>query len=105
MNTQINSRQVNISQKSEMVNNVSPSEFWKKVEFNRFGIIPVLILLIGCIGGLAAAFGALEDTVKLAMVIFPTIISLAFILAGAPMRVVIWTSAIAIVLDLLVLVL
>jgi hypothetical protein len=78
------------------------SLFWNNIEFNRFGIIPIILLIIGCIGGIAAAYGAQSDLVKLSMIAFPTIIALAMVLAVAPMRVIVFVSAIALLLDILV---
>lgn len=89
---------------TEVNKNHSEDNFWKKAEFNRFGIIPILLVIVGCMGGFGAAYGAGESTVKLAMVAFPSIVALALMLAVAPMRAIIWSSAIAIVLDILVLI-
>lgn len=84
--------------------NTSLNAFWSKIEFSRFGIISMLVIIIGCIGGIAAAFGADGSIAQLAMVAFPTIISLALVLAVAPMRVILFVSSLAVILDLIVLV-
>ena len=102
METTINTNQTNKQAKEIAKSN--PSLFWEKVEFSRFGIISMLIIIIGCVGGFAASFGADGDILKLALIAFPTIISLAFVLAVAPMRVILYSSIIAIILDLIVLV-
>lgn len=81
----------------------SSVEFWQKVEFMRFGIIPIQLFVIGCVSGIAASFGAHGDALKLSFVAFPTIIALALTLAGSPMKAIIWTSIFAIVLDLIIL--
>jgi hypothetical protein len=78
--------------------------FWERLEFSRFGIIALLVIVLGCVGGIAASFGATASVIGLALIAFPTIIALAFILAVAPMRIIVYASAIAIVLDLLVLI-
>jgi len=78
--------------------------FWNKIEFSRFGIISMLVIIIGCIGGIAAAFGANGSIAQLAMVAFPTIISLALVLAVAPMRVILFVSSLAVILDPVVLI-
>jgi hypothetical protein len=78
------------------------SKFWNSLEFNRFGLIPLLLLIVGCIGGIAAAYGAQASILKLSMIAFPTIISLAMVLAVAPMRIIAFVSAIAILLDVAV---
>ncbi len=76
--------------------------FWNKIEFSRFGIISILVVVLGCVGGLAASFGAGDSIAKLAMIAFPTIITLALILAVAPMKLITYMSILAIVLDALV---
>ena len=77
--------------------------FWERLEFSRFGIIALLVIVLGCVGGIAASFGATASIVGLALIAFPTILSLAFILAVAPMRVIVYVSAVALLLDILVL--
>jgi hypothetical protein len=74
--------------------------FWAQAEYNRFGIIPILLLIIGCAGGIAAAFGAQADILKLGLIAFPTIIALAMVLAVAPMRVIGYVSLVALLADL-----
>lgn len=80
------------------------SSFWSSIEFNRFGIIPILLTLIGCAGGIAAGFGAKNDIFRLALIAFPTAIVLALILAVSPMRTITRASIIALVLDLIILI-
>jgi phage shock protein PspC (stress-responsive transcriptional regulator) len=77
------------------------SAFWDSMEFSRFGIIAILVVFIGCTGGIAASFGAGDSLIKLAMIAFPSIISLALILAVAPMRVIFYVSLIAVLMDIL----
>jgi hypothetical protein len=79
------------------------SPIWQQAETRRFAIISMLLTVLGCIGGIAAAFGAHGDPFRLSLVAFPTIIALALTLAVAPMRLIIYVSAIAISLDLVVL--
>lgn len=78
------------------------NSFWNNVEFSRFGIISMLVIIIGCVGGFAASFGANGDLLKLSMVAFPTIITLAMVLAVAPMRTILYLSALCLIFDLLV---
>lgn len=80
------------------------TELFNDAEKNRFGIIPILIVILGCVGGTAAAFGAGNSAFKLGVVIFPTVIALALTLAVAPMRPILWVSVVAVILDLLILV-
>ncbi|MCD6068988.1 MAG: hypothetical protein K0S33_3814 [Bacteroidetes bacterium] len=78
--------------------------FWSSLEFNRYGIISMLVIVIGCVGGIAAAFGAGADTLKIAMIAFPSVIALALILAVSPMKAIVYAGSIAILLDILVLI-
>ena len=56
------------------------------IEFNRFGIIAMIILINGCLGGLAMGLGAVQHTATLILVVVPTMLTLSLLLAVAPMR-------------------
>ena len=104
METMIKSKQTNISFNKED-EKVNPNlEFWKMVEFNRFGIATMALLIMSIIGGIAAASGIMDSWVKLAAVAFPSTISLALILAVAPMRAIVIGAAIAVIIDVLVII-
>ncbi|MDP1803320.1 MAG: hypothetical protein Q8L81_18300 [Bacteroidota bacterium] len=104
METSINSKQGNNVFTNKKTKVTSASKFWENAEFNRFGIISMAILFIGCIGGFAASFGAHGDVIKLGMIVFPTILALAFILAVSPMKLIIYVCSLAILMDIAVLV-
>jgi hypothetical protein len=72
-------------------------------EYNRFGLIAVLILLIGCLGGITVGMGAIKDTWALILVVLPTMLTLSLLLAVAPMKWIYKTAAISIVIDVLLL--
>lgn len=79
---------------------------WNKIfkgelEVNRFGLIAVLLLIIGCLGGVTVGLGAIESTVQLTLVVVPTMTALTLLLTVAPMKYIMTASAIAI--DLLIL--
>jgi hypothetical protein len=82
----------------------SAAGFWQRIEFMRFGIIPMLLVVVACMGGIAAAFGAKDDAVKLGLIAFPTILTLAFTLAVAPMRVIVWSGIISVLIQIAVLI-
>ncbi|MBA2614102.1 MAG: hypothetical protein H0U95_19220 [Bacteroidetes bacterium] len=103
METTIRSNQAKTSVRIESSNAILYSQFWSNLEDNRFGIIAMLVVIIGCSGGLSAAFGAQADALKLALVAFPSVIALALVIAVAPMKVITYVSAIALILDLIVL--
>lgn len=104
METTIKSSQTGSISRTEKVNSTAVNAFWDKMEFSRFGIISLLVVFLGCVGGMAAAYGAQDDSLKLALIVFPTIISLALVLAVAPMRAILYLSGVAVVLDLIILI-
>lgn len=106
METTIKSNQSGISFNKEKTNaqEMASAEFWNKAEFNRYGISPMVLLIIGILGGVAAASGIMDSWVKLAAVAFSSTISLALVLAVSPMRVIIIGSSIAVLIDLLVII-
>ena len=55
-------------------------------EFNRFGIISLIILIVGCFGGVAVGLGAIKYISTLILVIVPTMATLSLLLAVAPMK-------------------
>ena len=73
-------------------------------EFNRFSVISVILLVVGCLGGLNVGFGGLEHTWQLIVTIIPTMATLSFILAIAPMRLLLGTALIATIIDVLLII-
>lgn len=105
MSTATKTHQGEVSTHVEKVTTTAPlSEFWKMMEFNRYGITPLLLIFVVCISGFAAGFGAPGDALQIGIVAFPTCIALALILAVAPMKAIIYTSVIAVILDLFILI-
>jgi hypothetical protein len=80
---------------------VSQSDFIKNVEFNRFGLISVILILVGCLGGLTVGLGAIESTVVLIVVIIPTMTTLSFLLAVSPMKWILSAAAVSLSIDLI----
>lgn len=104
METTIESNQTRSKSRTEKVSSSTTNAFWEKMEFSRFGIISMLVVFLGCVGGMAASYGAQDNTLKLALIAFPTIISLALVLAVAPMRAILYLSGVAVLLDLIILI-
>jgi hypothetical protein len=73
-------------------------------EFNRFGLISVVILIIGCLGGVAVGLGAIKYTGTLIMVVVPTMLTLSLLLAVAPMKWIIRTGLISVLIDILLII-
>jgi hypothetical protein len=75
-----------------------------EMEFNRFGFISAIILIVGCLGGLTVGMGAIENTLALISVLIPTMITLSLLLAVAPMRWIVISAVTSISLDLALLI-
>lgn len=73
-------------------------------EFNRFGLISVIILLIGCLGGIAVGLGAIKYTTTLILVIVPTMTTLSLLLAVSPMKWIMTLGTISVIIDVLLIV-
>ncbi|MDF2438698.1 MAG: hypothetical protein K0Q95_3074 [Bacteroidota bacterium] len=78
------------------------SEFWKKAEFNRFGIIALLLVVVTCIAGFAAAIAVNASTFQLAAVAATAMAVEALILSVAPMKAIIISSVISVIVSGLV---
>lgn len=71
-----------------------------EMEFNRFGFIAVILTIVGCLGGLTVGMGAIESTLALIAVVIPTMITLSFLIAVAPMRWIMMAGTASVVVDL-----
>jgi hypothetical protein len=70
-----------------------------EMEFNRFGFIAVILLIVGCLGGLTIGLGAIENTFSLIAVVIPTMITLSFLIAVAPMRWIMIAATTSVIVD------
>jgi hypothetical protein len=73
-------------------------------EYNRFGLIAVLILLVGCLGGITVGMGAIKDTWALILVVLPTMLTLSLLLAVAPMKWIYRAASISVAIDVLLII-
>lgn len=78
------------------------SKLWEQAEFGRFAISPLILLVMCIMAGIAAAYGIVDSTFQLTLVVFPATISLALILGLAPMKVIVYCSSVAVLVDILV---
>jgi hypothetical protein len=65
----------------------------KESEFNRFGLISIILLIVGCFGGVAVGLGAIKYIPTLILVVVPTMTTLSLLLAVAPMKWI-WRGAV-----------
>lgn len=87
---------------------VTTNGFWDKMfkgelEENRFAIISMVLLFVGCLGGLTVGYGAIHHTWQLIVVVIPTMITLSLLLAVAPLKQILNMAVISIVINTLIL--
>jgi hypothetical protein len=80
------------------------SKFWQNLETNRFGIIAMLLVVVVCIAGVAAAVAVQRSTFQLLAITLSTMAVEALVLAVMPMRSVFIASVISVVISLLVII-
>ncbi len=81
-------------------NSIKQTSKWiEAAEFNRFGIICVVLTIVGCLGGIAVGLGAINYTATLVAVVIPTMLTLSFLIAVAPMRAILISAIIATIID------
>jgi hypothetical protein len=72
-----------------------------QLEANRFGLIPLLLVIMTILGAVAAAYGAQNELKLMAVAISTTFVEI-LIIALAPVRMILIASAIALIADLYV---
>lgn len=72
-------------------------------DMNRYGIISMLLLVVGCLGGIAVGLGGINSVIQLIFLVVPTMAALSMILAVAPMKYIVYTSLIAVCIDIVIL--
>ena len=73
----------------------------ENLEFNRFGIISIVLLIVGCLGGLTVGFGAVKEVWSLTLIVIPTMVTLSLLIAVAPIRYIMTAGITAVIIDLL----
>lgn len=74
------------------------------LEFNRYGFYMIAILMIGIMGGIPVALGGLTSAASIAILIIPTMAVLVMILGVAPMRLLVWTFLITMIIDIVMII-
>jgi hypothetical protein len=95
-----------IQLKIEIMENVIENKSrWERImeisEFNRYSVIAVALLIVGCLGGIAVGMGAVKHVFTLILVVVPTMATLSFLLAIAPMKWIYAAGLTSIIIDIL----
>lgn len=88
--------------KQDVSINSEESSFIQTSEFNRFGLITLVILIIGCMGGIAVGMGAIDYVSTLAAIVFPTMITLSLVLSVSPMKWILTGTVACVFIDLII---
>jgi hypothetical protein len=79
------------------------SEFDKNLDANRHGLICIILLIVGCLGGITVGLGAINNVFTLILVVVPTMTTLSLLLAVAPMRWILTMTYVSVIIDVLLL--
>lgn len=71
-------------------------------DMNRYGIISMLLLVVGILAGIAVGTGAMHSTIQLIFLAMTTMAALSMILAVAPMKIIVYTSFAAVTVDIVI---
>ena len=85
----------------DMENQTQPQSLIENLEFNRFGIISIVLLIVGCLGGLTVGFGAVKEVWSLTLIVIPTMVTLSLLIAVSPMKYIMTSAIIAVLIDFL----
>ena len=77
------------------------SAVWEKIEYNRFGLSVGVLAVVGCMGGVAAAYAGGLGMAFVLGVAWASGIALAMALAVGPMRVMLAAAGIALAVNIL----
>ena len=80
----------------------TPANFFAELEAGRYGYGPMLLVVMVCLGGIAAAFAVQESEAKLMAVALSTVMVEILLVAVAPMRIIFWFAVVAFLIDLFV---
>lgn len=83
-------------------NSIWDKLFNGELEHNRFAIISGVLLIVGCMGGIATFYGAMSSTSQLILILVPTMATLASLLAVAPVKRILTFATIAVLLDVII---
>lgn len=93
-----------MTSQTDQISKENKTPVWENnAEFNRFGIISVVLLIVGCLGGITVGMGAIEYIWSLVLVVIPTMTALSLVLALAPMRYIIYATVASVLIDIILL--
>lgn len=92
-----------MSNATEHTTNSKLEKILAYAEFNKFGVMAMLLMFIGCLSGSTVGLVAFQNDFALIAVIIPTMATLALILSVQPIKYILTGAVVATVVDLLIL--
>lgn len=90
-----------ISVNAHAKSNAATTDFWEKAEAMRFGIIPLLFIIVPCLAGIGCAFSLSADNLTLFLITgAPAMAVEALILGMASMRAIVTASTISAIVSI-----
>lgn len=77
------------------------TSIWDKAEPNRYGLNMLILALTLIPGGMATPYAVAMGDVQFALVLFPSVFSLILVMGLAPMKMIVYTSAFALAMNLI----
>lgn len=78
------------------------TSIWDKAEPNRYGLNMLILALTLIPGGMATPYAVAMGDVQFALVLFPSVFSLILVMGLAPMKMIVYTSAFALAMNLII---
>lgn len=70
------------------------------IEFNRYGLISIILIFNMTLGGVAVGLGAMTSVWQLTLLVIPTMALLTWILAVQPMKTILSIATVAAIIDI-----
>jgi hypothetical protein len=79
------------------------SKIMKYATFNKFGVMAMLLVFIGCLSGIAVGLVGFSNDVALISIIIPTMATLSLILSVQPIKHILIAGLVTTIIDILLL--
>lgn len=77
------------------------TSIWEKAESSRYGLNMLILALTLIPGGMATPYAVAMGDIQFALVLFPSVFSLILVMGLAPIKMIVYTSAFALAMNLI----
>ena len=100
----INIQSKNYNQVKSLSKSSKISEILEYAEFNKYGVMSMLLIFIGCLSGTTVGLVAFANDLALISVIIPTMATLSLILSVQPIKYILIGGLVTAIIDILLLI-